>query len=96
MGGARTMKVATWIILLAFFLPSVAIAGALESGNTAFDHHDYPTAIKLLQPLAKDGNPLAQYEIGVMYEHGWGVEQNFEEARNWLLKSADQQFSWAQ
>jgi len=38
--------------------------------------------------LAKKGNAAAQYKIGEMYETGFGVEKNMEEAAKWIIKSA--------
>jgi hypothetical protein len=34
------------------------------------------------------GNDLAQYSIGKMYEHGLGVPQDKSKAREWLEMSA--------
>lgn len=31
----------------------------------------------------------AQYNLGLMYEKGKGVEQSYEEAKIWYLKAAD-------
>ena len=35
---------------------------------------DYDTAVKELRPLAEQGHPKAQYNLGVMYERGHGIE----------------------
>lgn len=40
--------------------------------------------------LADSGNAKAQARFGRMYLHGVGVEQNYEQARTWLEKSAKQ------
>jgi len=45
---------------------------------------------------AKQGDAVAQYELGRMYENGWGVEQEWPEAAEWYKKSADQGYAPAQ
>ena len=38
--------------------------------------------------LAKKGNAEAQYKVGEMYETGFGVKQDSEEAMSWVTKAA--------
>lgn len=45
---------------------------------------------KQVEMRAKKGDPEAQYNLGVMYENGNGVKQNYEEAIKWYRKAADQ------
>ena len=40
-------------------------------------HGDYPTAMRLLRPIAEQGYASAQFNLGVMYEMGLGVPQDF-------------------
>ena len=40
--------------------------------------------------LAEKGNAEAQFKVGEMYETGFGVKQDMEQARNWISKAADQ------
>ena len=39
---------------------------------------------------ALNGNALAQYNLGVMYDNGQGVTQDYKEAVKWYRLSADQ------
>ena len=39
---------------------------------------------------AKLGDAIAQYNLGLMYENGQGVPQDFKEAVKWYRKSAEQ------
>ena len=39
---------------------------------------------------AEKGDRVAQHNLGVMYEKGQGVEQDFKEAVKWFRKSAEQ------
>ncbi len=45
---------------------------------------------------ADQGNADAQYNLGVLYYKGYGVEQNYEEAMKWYLKAANQGYASAQ
>lgn len=52
----------------------------LISGSRAAQRKDFATAAKLLQPLAEQGDVLAQFNLGLMYSKGDGVPQNYKEA----------------
>ncbi|MDH5435432.1 MAG: SPOR domain-containing protein [Gammaproteobacteria bacterium] len=79
------------------FIISVGVsADALKNGMMAFQSGDYEQAMKVWQPLAEDGNMIAQFSLGMMYHDGYGVEKNEIEAANWFLKSAEQGFAPAQ
>jgi hypothetical protein len=43
-----------------------------------------------LGPIAQTGYPPAQYFLGVLYETGEGVAQNYDEAAKWYKRCADQ------
>lgn len=47
-----------------------------------------PRALELLQEAAYEGNPHAQFHLGVMYEYGRGVPQNFTHAASLYAKAA--------
>jgi len=63
---------------------------ALEEGRAAIGAGDYPKALRLLLPLAREGNAVAQNGLGVLYLNGWGVKQDFKEALQWFRKAAEQ------
>jgi hypothetical protein len=68
-----------------------AVAGPYEDGVAAANRGDYATAYRLWRPLADEGNdPDAQNQIGVMYDSGQGVSQNYAEAMKWYRLAADQ------
>jgi len=46
--------------------------------------------------LAKEGSPLAQYNLGEMYNRGLGVPLDYAEGSVWLRRAADQGFAPAQ
>ena len=46
--------------------------------------------------LAEAGDPAAQYELGVMYQNGEGVPQNYSKSVKWFRMAAEQGDSNAQ
>lgn len=54
-----------------------------------------PNKIKELQKLAQTGDGNAMNELGICYENGDGVNQNYNEAANWYHKAADKGINWA-
>ena len=48
------------------------------------------------QKQAKKGNAAAQFNLGICYEQGRGVEKDTKKAFEWYKKSAEQGFADAQ
>ena len=44
---------------------------------------------------AENGNPYAQYTLGLYYENGVGVEANIKKALEWYERAAEQGYSKA-
>ena len=70
--------------------------GPLDDALAADKRGDYATELKLLEPLAEQGNAYAQDGLGFMYANGRGVPQDWALAVVWLRKAADQDFADAQ
>jgi TPR repeat protein len=90
----RTMKLAlkhavTAVLLVLSFVTPV-VAGPLEDANAAIKRRDYATAVRLIRPLAEQGNANAQYNLGVFYDNGLGVPQDRVRAYMWLNLAAMQ------
>ena len=47
------------------------------------------TALEELLSLAEQGNATAQYRLGVMYDGGFGVAQDYAEAMKWYRLAAE-------
>ena len=77
------------IILALSFAASVS-ADSFEDALAAYSRGDYATALRLLRPLATQGNARAKYDLGVMYDEGQGVPQDYAEAMKWYRLAADQ------
>lgn len=56
----------------------------------AMEAGDLETALAQFRHTAENGLHLAQYNLGVMYYTGQGVEQSYQKAYEWLTKSAQQ------
>src|SRR5579872_2160507 len=66
-----------WILLAG--LPALILADPIPSGTdalTAYTRGDYKTAMKLLRPMAEEGNTFAQFTIGKMYAYGEGTPKD--------------------
>ena len=72
--------------------PNVKLAVAHE----ALVEGDDAAALKLYGSLADAGNARAQYQLGDMYEFGYGVPKDPREAVSWFQKAADQGLGAAQ
>ena len=55
-----------------------------DKGLAAFTDGNYATALKEWEPLAEQGRADAQNNLGVMYENGEGVPQDFIIGYMWL------------
>jgi hypothetical protein len=73
-----------------------ASAGPLEDGARAYDRGDFQTALRLIRPLAEQGDVTAQYNLGTMYYRGDGVPQDYKEAAKWYRKAAEQGYAVAE
>ena len=57
---------------------------------------DEKQAFHWLQKSAEQGNPAAQYELGIMYLNGEYVSKSKKQAFQWIKKSAEQNYGLAQ
>jgi len=90
----RTTRLMTVALLLG--LASPVAAGLYNDAATAYVRGDFQTALRILRPLAEQGDANAQFNLGVMYKRGDGVPQNTAEAAKWYEKAAGQGYAPAQ
>ncbi len=77
--------------LLAFALVITAPANAgLDEGVAAYEAGNYVMALREFRPMAAKGNAAAQFNLGMMYNNGQGVAQDYKEAVSWYRKAATQ------
>tara|TARA_A100001037_G_scaffold300782_1_gene328974 strand:+ start:904 stop:1488 length:585 start_codon:yes stop_codon:yes gene_type:complete len=82
----------TFYLVLAFglFLHNIPVLADYEDGVEAAFAGDFDTAYKEFTIAAQEGLSLAQYNLGILYFTGQGVEQNYEEAFKWTKEAAEQ------
>jgi len=74
----------------------ISRAELLEDALAAYERGDYPTALRLFLPLAEQGNTVAQFNVGIMYDKGQGVAQDYREAENWYRLAAEKGYANAE
>lgn len=78
-----------YLVSLLFILSfTVAKAGELEEGFQAFSAGNYEQALQLWRPIAEKDNADAQYNLGILYMKGLGVEKNEKTAFVWYKRSS--------
>lgn len=59
-----------------------------QAGLQAYQEKDYKEALRLWLPMAQGGHALAQYNVGISFAQGLGVEKNLAAASKWWSRSA--------
>ncbi|WP_198263125.1 tetratricopeptide repeat protein [sulfur-oxidizing endosymbiont of Gigantopelta aegis] len=67
-----------------------------ERGAFYFSQGNYLEALSLWAPLAEQGNPVAQYSIGLLYEQGKGVKKDARLALKYFESAVAQNLPAAQ
>ncbi len=86
--------IAAMVLVSAFAAP--VTAGTFEDAVDANARGDYAKALRLIRPLANDGDAAAQFNLGLMYITGHGVQQDDAAAALWFRKAAEQGYVLAQ
>jgi hypothetical protein len=73
---------------LTFALTTPLLQAGFDEAAAAFAAADYDKAHAEVRPLAEQGDPRGQYGMGVLYENGFAVEKNPQQAAAWYLKAA--------
>ena len=87
---------ALFVAMLLALSPLPSVAQDFDAGVAAYASGDYDIALREWKPLAEQGYALAQSNVGVMYNRGQGVPQNYTEAVRWYRAAAEQGFARAQ
>jgi len=76
-------------VLVLLCLTAPARADFME-GWRAYQRGEFATALRHWTKLAKDGDPIAQYNVGGMYDEGTGVNRDGAKVVVWWRKAAGQ------
>ncbi len=61
----------------------------LKEADAAYDKENYARALELYQRLAAAGHAWAMKRLGLMYEYGHGVAEDYASAQRWYEKTGD-------
>ena len=88
----RTFKAAVAALIFAAGFAGSVAAGPFAFGEAATAHNngDYATELRIIRPLAEQGNALAQYLLANMYYRGDGMPRDYVAAASWYRKAAEQ------
>jgi uncharacterized protein len=67
---------------------SAAVADPFDDAEVAYYRGDYETALRLVRPLAEQGNRAAGGLLGEMYQTGRGVPTDIGQAIKWFTPAA--------
>ena len=84
------------VLLFSLLLGVPSYSADFNKGLTAAQSGDFATALKEWKPLAEEGNAAAQNNLGLMYDNGWGVPQDYKESVYWYRLAVEQGYEVAQ
>lgn len=64
----------------------------LNDAVSLFEKQQYEEAYSIFLPLANNGNPTAEYFVGLCFRKGIFIKENQKEAFKWFLSSAEHGF----
>jgi len=64
----------------------------LNDAVSLFEKQQYEEAYSIFLPLANNGNPTAEYFVGLYFRKGIFIKENQKEAFKWFLNSAEHGF----
>ena len=89
-----------WLLKTIIFASIAMSAGmssadALDDGLRAFEAGNFEKANRVFENLAKDGNSSAQFQLGLSYELGRGLEKDDLMAVKWFEAAAQKELALA-
>ena len=85
-------------LTLTILLGSMGVSASadFQKSLTAAQNGDFATALRQWTPLAKKGDAVAQFNLGLMYRNGNGVPQDYKTTAKWYKLAAKQEDADAQ
>ena len=78
------------LLIVSLFILLASSACEDSRADKAYVRGNYGKTVKELQFLADNGEPRAQYDLGLMYDRGDGVAQSDANAKHWYERAAEQ------
>jgi hypothetical protein len=97
--GYRIGRRVLQIFLCATIIPAALSGYSSDAGTdalSAYTKGDYKTALKLLKPMAEQGNTFAEFTIGKMYAYGEGTAKDPKKGAAYIQSAADKGLATAQ
>ncbi|MBT7666798.1 MAG: sel1 repeat family protein, partial [Rhodospirillaceae bacterium] len=91
MAGRITKLLCMGLFITGAFLTPATYANSADfkTGYRAYQRGDFAAAAKEWLALAEAGNTKAQYNVGILFDQGKGVQQDRAEAVSWWRRSAE-------
>ncbi len=87
----ETKKLSSYLICLVLLvLYSSQIIAGIDEGIAAYNSGDHATAYNEFLPVAESGDKKAQLLLGLMYDNGLGIKQDYDQAAKWYRRAAEQ------
>jgi len=83
-------RLLTFVACLSLCLAAPAAWASLDAAMKAWAAGDYNGAAKILKPKADEGDPEAQFNLGLYYFQGLGGARNYSEAARLFSAAAEQ------
>ena len=77
------MRACLTAVLLVITAEAV-MAGSLEEAKTAYDKGDFRRAERIYSELSNQGDRIAQLQLGLMYDEGYGIPKQNQQAVRWF------------
>ena len=82
----KRLLLSSTLLLSVMVSSSGSFGGDFQKGMDAAQRGDFATALKEWKPLAEQGDDRVQYNLGMMYQEGRGVAQDYKTARpSWSM-----------
>jgi TPR repeat protein len=86
-----------FLLFVTLLLGAVSAFGAdFDKGLAAAKAGDYATVLREWKPLAEQGDVHVQFNLGLMYDNGQGVPQDYKESLKWYRLAAYQGYADAE
>ncbi len=84
------------LVLSLVLFSGPTVAADLAAGLALFEAGEFERAHDELTPLARQGDPRAQYILGIMYLNEYAASPSATAAADWIGKAAEQDYPAAQ